>query len=128
MVELALCAPVVVLLALGAAAIAQIADARAGLDAATQAAAAVAARSADPSSAREAAQAQFDAVVAAYPLDGCTLRLDLGTFGRNGVVHAASSGSIDLAWASLLPFPAQVHLEASSAADLEPYRTRAPAP
>ena len=128
MVELALCAPVVALLALGATAVAQVADARAGLDAATQAAAAAAARSADPSGAQEAAQAQFDAVVAAYPLNDCTLRLDVGTFGRNAVVHAASSGSIDLAWASLLPFPAQLRLEASSAADLEPYRTRAPSP
>ena len=128
MVELALCAPLVALLALGAAAIAQVVDAREGLDAATQAAAAAAARSADPSSAREAAQAQFDAVVAAYPLNGCTLRLDLGTFSRNGVVHAASSGSIDVAWEGLLPLPARVHLEASSAADLEPYRTRGAAP
>jgi len=127
-VELALCAPIVALLAMGAAAAAQVADARAGLDAATQAAAAAAARAPDPSSARVEAQAQFDEVVAAYPLNGCTLRLDLGTFGRNGAVHAASSGSLDLAWASLLPFPTQLDLEARAAAHLEPYRTRASAP
>lgn len=128
MVELALCAPIVALLAVGAAAATQVADARAGLDAATQAAAAAAARAPDTASAQRAAQAQFGAVVAAYPLSRCTLRLDLGTFGRTGVVHAASSGWLDLAWASLLPFPARLDLEASAAADVEPYRTRGAVP
>ena len=128
MVELALCAPIVALLAIGAAAVAQVADARAGLDAATQAAASAAARAPDPSSAQLAAQAQFAGVVAAYPLSGCTLRLDLGRFVRTGVVHVASRGSVGLAWASLLPFPSQLDLEASAAADIESYRTRAPIP
>jgi Flp pilus assembly protein TadG len=128
MVELAVCAPIVALLALGAAAAAQVADARAGLDAATQAAAAAAARAPDASTAEVAAQARFDAVVAAYPLTGCALQMDLGSFGRTGVARAKSSGTIDLGWASLLPFPTRLVLEATAATDLEPYRTHAPAP
>lgn len=128
MVELAVCAPVVALLAAGAAAAAQVADARAGLDAATQAAAAAAARAPDPAGAKLAAQAEFAAVVVAYPLSACTLTLDVGRFGRAGVVQATSSARIDLGWAGLLPFPARLDLQASAVADLEPYRTRAPVP
>lgn len=128
MVELAVCAPIVALLALGAAAIAQVADARAGLDAATQAAAAAAARAPDPSSAEAAAQSQFDAMVTAYPLTGCELRLDLGSFGRNAIARASSKGSVQLAWASLLPFQTRLDLEAAASADLEPFRSRAPTP
>lgn len=128
MVELAVCAPVMALLALGAAAAAQVSDARAGLQAATQAAAAAAARAPDSSSAEVAAQAQFGAVVAAYPLSGCSLKLDLGSFGRNGVARTTSSGSIDLAWASLLPYQSRLDLEATATADLEPYRSRTTSP
>lgn len=128
MVELAVCAPVVALLAAGAAAAAQVADAYAGLEAATQAAAAAAARAPDPAGAQLAAQVQFGAVVAAYPLSACAVRIDLGRFGRADVVRAASSGRIELAWASLLPFPARLGLEASAVADLEPYRSRATFP
>ncbi len=128
MVELAVCAPIVALLALGGAAVAQAVDARAGLEAATQAAAAAAARAPDPSAAQLAAQAQFDAVVEAYPLSGCALRLDLGSFGRDGVARATSSGSIELGWASLIPFQTRLDLEATATADLEPFRTRAQVP
>jgi Flp pilus assembly protein TadG len=128
MIELAVCAPVVALLALGAAADAQVADARAGLDAATQAAAAAAARAPNASTARAAAQARFDVVVAAYPLTGCVLRMNLGSFGRNGLARAESSASIDLAWASLLPFQTRLVLEATAVTHLEPFRTHEPAP
>lgn len=128
MVELAVCAPIVAMLALGAAAAAQVADASAGLEAATQAAAAAAARAPDASTAQVAARARFDGLVAAYPLTGCVLRMDLGSFGRTGVARANSSATIDLAWASLLPFQTRLVLEATAETDLEPYRTHRPAP
>ena len=48
LLELALCAPVVLLLALGGAAVVQLQDATAGLDAATTAAAEMASRAPDP--------------------------------------------------------------------------------
>jgi len=128
MVELAVCAPIVALLALGAAAAVQVADARAGLDAATQAASAAAARAPDPSTAQAAARARFDGVVAAYPLTGCVLRIDLGSFGRTGVARATSRTTVDVAWASLLPLQTRLVLEATSVTPLEPYRTRAPRP
>jgi Flp pilus assembly protein TadG len=59
LVELALCAPVVVFLALGTAAVVQVEDAAAGLDAATHAAATAAARAPDPVTANAAALSAF---------------------------------------------------------------------
>jgi len=125
---LAVCAPFVALLGIGGVAVAQAVDARAGLNAATQAAAAAAARAPDPAAARLAAQAQFEAVVETYPLTGCALRLDLGSFGRNGFARATGIGSIDLGWASLLPFRTGLNMDSIATAPLEPYRTRATAP
>src|SRR4029077_11882614 len=67
LLELALCAPVVIFLALAAVAAVQFASARAGLDAATQAAADAAARAPDPAAANESAQSRFESIVAGYP-------------------------------------------------------------
>lgn len=123
LLELALCAPIVILLALGAAATAQIAGARAGLDAATQAAAGAAARAPDATSAARAAQARFASAVSDYPLRGAALRLSVGEFQRAGQVIASSSAFVDVGWAALLLLPSHVTLQSQVVLHLEPWRT-----
>ncbi|HEV2033888.1 MAG TPA: TadE/TadG family type IV pilus assembly protein [Candidatus Dormibacteraeota bacterium] len=123
LLELALCAPIVILLALGTAATVQIAGASTGLDAATQAAAGAAARAPDATSAAGAAQARFASVVSDYPLRGAALRLSIGDFNRAGLVIASSSAFVDVGWAALLPFPSHVPLQSQVVLRLEPWRT-----
>jgi Flp pilus assembly protein TadG len=125
LVELAVCAPVVMLLALGAVASVQIADARAGLDAATKAAAAEAARAPDPVSAESAARARFSSVVASYPLSSARLSLSVGEFSRSDVVSATASGSVDVSWAALV-IPTGLTLESHCAIPIESWRSRRP--
>ncbi len=127
LLELALCAPILLLLALGTAAIVQIADARTGLDAATQAAAGVAARAPDATSAAAAAQARFASLVSAYPLRAAALRLSVGDFNRAGQVTAWSSAFVDVGWAALLLVPSHVTLQSQVVLRLEPWRTHTPA-
>ena len=128
LVELALCAPIAMLLALGGTAAVQVADARAGLDAATQAAAAAAARSSDPASARLAAEQRFMAMLGGYPVQAPVLRTNLGGFNRNDEVTATSSGRVDIGWASMLLLPSQVVLESKAVVRLEPWRTHGGSP
>ena len=71
--EVALCLPIVLTLALGSVAVARVADARGGLDAATAAAAQAAARAPAPASAAGAAGGVFEASVAAYGLTAPSL-------------------------------------------------------
>lgn len=123
LVELAVCIPIVLLMAVGAAACVQVADAKSGLDAATQAAAATAARGPNAASATSAARHRFDAVVAAYPLRQPVMTVDLGGFQRNGLVTVTASASVDVGWAGLLRLPASVVLEARAVAHLESWRT-----
>ena len=96
LLELAVCAPVVVLLTLGAVASAQIIDARAGLDAGTKEAAAAAARAPDPVSAESAARARFQSMVAGYPLSSAHLTVTVGKFSRTDEVLATSSANVDV--------------------------------
>lgn len=123
LLELALCAPIVILLALGTVAAVQVAGARVGLDAATQAAAEVAARSADPSSAMTAAQQRFASVVAEYPLRSATFTVSVGAFTRTGLAVASSSGLVDLGWAGFLLLPSYMKLQSQVVLRLEPWRT-----
>jgi Flp pilus assembly protein TadG len=127
MVELALCAPILMLLALGAAAAVQVAEARAGLDAATQAAAAAAARAPDAASAQSNAEQRFESMIAGYPLRSAVLHVTLGSFGRADQVAATSSGSVDIAWAAFF-LPGRVALRSAVVVHLEPWRTRRSAP
>jgi Flp pilus assembly protein TadG len=122
LVELAICAPVVMLLALGAVAGVQVIDARSGLDAATQAAAAEAARAPDPSSAEDKAQARFASIVAAYPLSSAHLSLSVGKFSRADEVLAMSSGTVDVTWAGLV-FPKKLTLESRCTVPIESWRS-----
>ncbi|MFI5284200.1 MAG: hypothetical protein ACHQ0J_13870, partial [Candidatus Dormibacterales bacterium] len=98
-VELAVCMPVLILLALAGAALVQIADAKAGLQAATQAAVAAAARAPDAADARASARDRFAAIVVAYPLRNTSLTLSFGGFERSARVSAISYGSVDVGWA-----------------------------
>ncbi len=122
LVELALCAPVLVLLAVGVAAVVQVQDAAAGLDAATHAAAGVAARAPDPLTADLTAHARFVAVVAGYPLRGAILHISVGTFSRSTDLVATSTAVVDVGWSGLvLAYP--LVLRARAVTRLESWRT-----
>ena len=125
LVELALCAPVVLFLALGAAAVVQVEDASAGLDAATHAAADVAARAPDPMTAHAAAQSRFAAVVADYPLSGATLQISVGAFSRDTDVTATSQAFVEVGWAALV-MPHRLGVRSRAVLRLEPWRTHRP--
>jgi Flp pilus assembly protein TadG len=122
LVELAVCAPVVMLLTLGAVAIGQVIDARAGLDAATTAAAAAAARAPDPASADSAARARFQSIVAGYPLNSTHLSLSVGKFSRNDEVQAMASATVDVSWAALV-MPKTLTLESRCTVRIESWRS-----
>jgi Flp pilus assembly protein TadG len=127
LLELALCAPVLILLALGVAAVVQVQDAAAGLDAATSAAASAASRASDPVTADLAARARFASVAAAYPLREVLLEIALGSFRRATEVSVTASAVVDVAWAGLV-LPHRFHLHSRAVMRLEPWRThRAPA-
>jgi Flp pilus assembly protein TadG len=123
LLELALCAPIVILLALGTVAGVEVAAARAGLDAATQAAADAAARAPDATSAVEAAHERFWTMIAGYPVEETSFSVSVGDFGRAGRVTASSSVRVDLAWAALLLLPSHMTLKSVIVVPLEPWRT-----
>ena len=125
LVELALCAPVVILLTVGVAAGVQAVEARSGLEAATQAAAAAAARAPDQSRAETEAQARFASIVAAYPLRSAHLSLSLGNFNRSVEVLATSSGTVEVGWAALV-FPKTLTLESRCTVPIETWRSHRP--
>jgi Flp pilus assembly protein TadG len=125
LVELAVCAPVVVMLTLGAAASVQLNDARAGLDAATKAAAAAAARAPDPATADSSARARFDSMIAGFPLSSTHLTLSVGKFGRTDEVLATADGTVDVSWAALV-IPKTLTLESRCTVPLESWRSRRP--
>lgn len=122
LVELALCAPLVLLLAVGGAAVVQLEDARAGLDAATDAAASAAARAPDTVTADAAAHSRFEAVVAEYPLEGATLRISLGSFDRIAGGSVTSDAFVNVGWAALV-LPNRLELRSQSVIRLEPWRS-----
>lgn len=123
LIELALCAPLVVLLALGTAASIQVASARTGLDAATRAAAEVAARAPNAETAIAAGHERFTEVVTGYPIRSARLVLSVGDFSRTASVTATSSASIDVAWAAFLVLPGRLTLRSEVRLALEPWRS-----
>ncbi len=124
LVELAICAPVVALLALGAAAAIQVADARAGLDAATRSAVAVAARAPDATRAKSAGRSRFTSVAGAYPLREAEVSIDCGSFSRGATVVVTAVAHVDVGWAVLV-FPQRtLELRATAAAEIDPWRSR----
>jgi len=123
LLELALCAPVAILLAIGTVAAVQVADARAGLDAATQAAANAAVRAPDAPTAAAAAQGRFASLITAYPVRSVVLTLTVGDFRREGLVTASASAQVDLGWAAFVLLPSHVTLQSQVVLRLEPWRT-----
>lgn len=128
LVELAVTLPVLLLLALGGAALARLADARAGLDAATAASVAEAARAQDPEAARSVAAMRFAALVAGYPIDEAALSLDLGDFRRGSIASAVGTARVSLAFAPVPGLPRQAVLHSTARAVLEPWRSRVAPP
>lgn len=122
LLELALCAPVLLLIAVGVAAVVQVQDASAGLDAATHAAASVAARAPDPVTADSTAHARFATMVVAYPLGGATLRVSFGGFSRSADLAATSEAWVDVGWAGLV-LPHRFELRSRAVVRLESWRT-----
>ncbi len=113
LVELAICLPVVLALALGMVTVVRAVDGAAGLQAATEAAVRTAARAADAGAAASAAQSRFDSVIGGYPVRGASLDLHVGAFIRGSTITATASGWVD-----------QVALHARAQASVEPWRSR----
>jgi hypothetical protein len=124
LVELAVCMPFVVLLAVGATAVVEVAEAASGLHAATAEAVAAAAAAPDAVAARAAAQSRFAAVINDYPVTAPSLRLLDGAFERGATLSAASSGYVDLGWAAMAVVPARIQIAAAASMRIEPWRTR----
>lgn len=122
--EVALCLPIVLALALGTVAVARVADARAGLDSATAAAAQAAARAPDAVTARIAGRSVFTASVIAYGLAAPSLSLDLGSFARGSLVTARGGAQVGVGFAPLPGLPSTVTLTSSASAHVEPWRSR----
>lgn len=122
--ELALCLPVLVLLAFGAVVVVRAADARAGLDQATAAAAAVAARAPDAGSGTAAAQATFAAIAAGYPLTSPELTLSLGGFDRGGTLVATGSALVGVDLVPAPGLPRSLRLTSSARSQIQPWRSR----
>jgi len=118
-----MCAPVVLLLSLGAVAGVQVAGARAGLDAATQSAAEAAARAATAEAASAAAHDRFQAIIDNYPVQSATLIVSVGNFEQRGSVTASSTATVDIAWAAFLMLPSHVTLHSGVRLPLESWRS-----
>jgi Flp pilus assembly protein TadG len=126
LLELALCAPIVIVLAVGTASAVQLASAREGLEGATQAAANAAARAPDPATAVAAAQSTFASVIAGYPLGSASLALSMGDFKRTGHIGASASARVDLGWAAFALLPTSITLRSHVVVRLEPWRSHRP--
>lgn len=124
LVELAVALPAVLMLALGSAALLRLADAKSGLDGATAAAVADAARQATSSAASSCGQARFAAITAQYPLRGATLAL-FGTFARGSLYTAVGNATVDLSFVPLWFLPRSLPVHSQARALVEPWRSRA---
>ena len=124
LVEFALCAPVLVALALGAVVVVRVADGRAGLDQASATAAAVAARAPDAPSAEAAARSSFSSIAAGYPLETPTLALDLQGFARGATISATGKADVSLDLAPLPGLPRVLRLKSVARSRIQPWRTR----
>jgi Flp pilus assembly protein TadG len=116
LVELAVCMPVILLLGLGAAGVVQVADAAAGLRAATEAAVDAAVRAPSEARAVGLAQQRFRTVIGAYPIQNATLTVEPSTFARDAGFTAAAAGDVSLG-------PSSIHLTARATTRVEPWRT-----
>jgi Flp pilus assembly protein TadG len=101
LVELALCAPVILMLALGSLTAVQVLEADSGLRAATGAALNAAVRAPDADAAVAAARSSFASVIAGYPLRVATISIAAGDFARGALLTADASATVDAAGAHI---------------------------
>ena len=101
LVELALCAPVILVLALGTVTAVQMVEAESGLRAATSAALSAAVRAPDAEAAIAAAHSSFESVIAGYPLRAPSISIAVGAFARGSLVTADASAMVDSAGAHI---------------------------
>lgn len=127
LVELAVALPAVLMLALGSAALLRLVDARSGLDGATAAAVADAARQSDAAAAGLCGSRRFAAVVGQYPLRSAQVTFS-GSFARGSFYAGTGRATVDLSFVPLWFLPRSVALQARAQALVEPYRSRAQQP
>ena len=95
LVELALCAPVILVLALGAVTAVQVLEGESGLQAATGAALSAAVRAPDSNAAVAAARSSFASVIAAYQLRSPSISIAVGAFARGSLLTADANATVD---------------------------------
>ena len=117
LVELALCVPVILILALGSVTAVQVLEAESGLQAATGAALSAAVRAPDPGAAIAAARSSFATVIAGYPLSAPAISIALGAFARGSLLTADATATVDTAGA-------HITLRVHSALRVERWRSR----
>ena len=117
LLELALCAPVILTLALGAVSAVRVLDAQSGLKAATDAAVSAAVRAPNEDTAIAAAHATFAAMVAAYGLRNAVIDVVAPTFSRGSQLSAHASASVDMP-------TGRIALSANAIGVIETYRSR----
>lgn len=127
LLELAVALPAVLMLALGSAALLRLADAKSGLDGATAAAVADAARQSTASNASACARQRFSAITAEYPLRQPQLVLT-GSFARGSMYVATARAAVDLSFVPLWFLPRSVPIQAMAKALVEPWRSRSQQP
>ena len=101
LVELALCVPVILVLALGSVTAVLVLEAETGLQAATSAALSAAVRAPDAGAAIAAARSSFATVIAGYPLSSPAISVNLGAFARGSLLTADASATVDTAGAHI---------------------------
>ena len=101
LVELALCVPVILVLALGTVTVVQVVEAESGLQAATSAALSAAVRAPDPDKAIAAARSSFASVIAGYPLSSPSISIALGAFARGSLLTADGTATVEAAGAHI---------------------------
>jgi Flp pilus assembly protein TadG len=101
LVELALCVPVILVLALGAVTVVQLVEAESGLQAATSAALSAAVRAPDSDKAIAAARSSFASVIAGYPLSSPSISIALGAFARGSLLTADATATVEAAGAHI---------------------------
>ena len=117
LLELAICAPVILTLALGTVDVVQVLEGQTGLQAATDAAVGAAARATDAGAAIVAAQTSFKSVIAGYRAQSATFAISVGDFTRGSLVSGDSVATVEA-------IGVRIVLRAHAAARGEPWRSR----
>lgn len=117
LIELALCVPVILVLALGAVTAVQVLEAESGLQTATGAALDAAVRAPDANTAIAVARSSFASVIAGYPLRSPSISIAVGAFARGSLLSADATATVDSSGA-------HIALRVHSALRVESWRSR----